>query len=79
MKFSYMITLVYICTLQHIANLAGNKNLVLRVPAFIVINGGCHAENKLAMQVKLKSEIGYKFSMTFSVEILINRNVYRNL
>lgn len=37
--------------MQHIANLAGNKNLVLPVPAFNVINGGSHAGNKLAMQV----------------------------
>uniref|UniRef100_A0A0D3GCH8 phosphopyruvate hydratase n=1 Tax=Oryza barthii TaxID=65489 RepID=A0A0D3GCH8_9ORYZ len=37
---------------QHIANLAGNKTLVLPVPAFNVINGGSHAGNKLAMQVK---------------------------
>jgi len=36
--------------MQHIANLAGNKNLVLPVPAFNVINGGSHAGNKLAMQ-----------------------------
>ncbi|KAH7692530.1 enolase protein [Dioscorea alata] len=35
---------------QHIANLAGNKTLVLPVPAFNVINGGSHAGNKLAMQ-----------------------------
>jgi len=39
--------------MQHIANLAGNKNLVLPVPAFNVINGGSHAGNKLAMQVML--------------------------
>ncbi|KAC9858575.1 hypothetical protein E3N88_45170 [Mikania micrantha] len=38
---------------KHIANLAGNKNLVLPVPAFNVINGGSHAGNKLAMQVYL--------------------------
>jgi enolase len=37
--------------MQHIANLAGNKTLVLPVPAFNVINGGSHAGNKLAMQV----------------------------
>jgi enolase len=37
--------------LQHIANLAGNKTLILPVPAFNVINGGSHAGNKLAMQV----------------------------
>lgn len=37
--------------MQHIAELSGNKNLVLPVPAFNVINGGSHAGNKLAMQV----------------------------
>lgn len=35
---------------QHIADLAGNKKIVLPVPAFNVINGGSHAGNKLAMQ-----------------------------
>ena len=39
------------CFFQHIANLAGNKTLILPVPAFNVINGGSHAGNKLAMQV----------------------------
>lgn len=39
-----------IVSVQHIANLAGNKKLVLPVPAFNVINGGSHAGNKLAMQ-----------------------------
>ncbi|KAG6769710.1 hypothetical protein POTOM_025371 [Populus tomentosa] len=38
---------------KHIANLAGNKNLVLPVPAFNVINGGSHAGNKLAMQAHI--------------------------
>jgi enolase len=38
---------------QHLADLAGNKQLVLPVPAFNVINGGSHAGNKLAMQVRL--------------------------
>jgi enolase len=37
--------------MQHIANIAGNKTLVMPVPAFNVINGGSHAGNKLAMQV----------------------------
>ncbi|KAF7263520.1 hypothetical protein GWI33_002133 [Rhynchophorus ferrugineus] len=36
---------------RHIADLAGNKTLILPVPAFNVINGGSHAGNKLAMQV----------------------------
>lgn len=35
---------------RHIADLAGNKDLILPVPAFNVINGGSHAGNKLAMQ-----------------------------
>jgi len=35
---------------QHIANLAGNPDVVLPVPAFNIINGGSHAGNKLAMQ-----------------------------
>ena len=35
---------------RHIADLAGNKNLVLPVPALNVINGGSHAGNRLAMQ-----------------------------
>jgi len=35
---------------RHIADLAGNKHIILPVPAFNVINGGSHAGNKLAMQ-----------------------------
>ena len=35
---------------QHIADLAENKEVILPVPAFNVINGGSHAGNKLAMQ-----------------------------
>jgi len=35
---------------KHIADLAGNKDIRLPVPAFNVINGGSHAGNKLAMQ-----------------------------
>jgi enolase len=35
---------------RHIADLAGNKDILLPVPAFNVINGGSHAGNKLAMQ-----------------------------
>lgn len=40
---------------RHIADLAKNKNFVLPVPAFNVINGGSHAGNKLAMQVGMIS------------------------
>ena len=35
---------------QHFADLAGNKDLVLPVPSFNVINGGSHAGNRLAFQ-----------------------------
>ncbi len=34
---------------KHIADLSGNSNIILPVPAFNVINGGSHASNKLAM------------------------------
>lgn len=43
--------------LQHITNLLGNKTLVLPVPAFNVVNGGSHADNKLAMQVILMTKL----------------------
>ncbi|RYG68398.1 phosphopyruvate hydratase, partial [archaeon] len=35
---------------QHYADLAGNKDLVMPVPSFNVINGGSHAGNGLAFQ-----------------------------
>lgn len=35
---------------KHIAELSGNGDIILPVPAFNVINGGSHAGNKLAMQ-----------------------------
>nr|CAB3465694.1 unnamed protein product [Digitaria exilis] len=50
---------------QHIANLAGNKQLVLPVPAFNVINGGSHAGNKLAMQ----ATASFKEAMKMGVEV----------
>ncbi|KAI3723907.1 hypothetical protein L2E82_35669 [Cichorium intybus] len=34
----------------HIANLAGNKNMVMPVPAFIVINGGSLARNRFPVK-----------------------------
>ena len=39
---------------RYIAELAGNNDIILPVPAFNVINGGSHAGNKLAMQVSCK-------------------------
>ncbi|XP_042054299.1 enolase-like [Salvia splendens] len=57
---------------KHIANLAGNKNMVLPVPAFNVINGGSHAGNKLAMQEFMILPIGassFKEAMKMGVEV----------
>ncbi|KAK7283703.1 hypothetical protein RIF29_13418 [Crotalaria pallida] len=57
---------------KHIANLAGNKTLVLPVPAFNVINGGSHAGNKLAMQEFMILPVGassFKEAMKMGVEV----------
>lgn len=57
---------------QHIANLAGNKTLILPVPAFNVINGGSHAGNKLAMQEFMILPVGassFKESMKMGTEV----------
>ncbi|KAG8487859.1 hypothetical protein CXB51_018768 [Gossypium anomalum] len=60
------------CKQKHIANLAGNKTLVLPVPAFNVINGGSHAGNKLAMQEFMILPVGassFKEAMKMGVEV----------
>ncbi|XP_060201315.1 enolase-like [Lycium barbarum] len=57
---------------KHIADLAGNKKLVLPVPAFNVINGGSHAGNKLAMQEFMILPVGaanFKEAMKMGSEI----------
>ncbi|KAK9147565.1 hypothetical protein Scep_006322 [Stephania cephalantha] len=57
---------------KHIANIAGNKTLVLPVPAFNVINGGSHAGNKLAMQEFMILPVGassFKEAMKMGVEV----------
>ncbi|KAH7537908.1 hypothetical protein FEM48_Zijuj03G0142800 [Ziziphus jujuba var. spinosa] len=57
---------------KHIAKLAGNKTLVLPVPAFNVINGGSHAGNKLAMQEFMILPVGassFKEAMKMGVEV----------
>jgi len=41
---------IYFFFYRYIAELAGNNDIILPVPAFNVINGGSHAGNKLAMQ-----------------------------
>ncbi|KAG2609247.1 hypothetical protein PVAP13_4KG019900 [Panicum virgatum] len=63
------------CKQKHIANLAGNKTLVLPVPAFNVINGGSHAGNKLAMQEFMILPTGassFKEAMKMGVEVYHN-------
>ncbi|KAK1272354.1 Enolase [Acorus gramineus] len=60
---------------KHIANLSGNSNLVLPVPAFNVINGGSHAGNKLAMQEFMILPVGassFKEAMKMGVEVYHN-------
>lgn len=61
---------------QHIADLAGNKKLVLPVPAFNIINGGSHAGNALAMQEFLILPIG---AATFSEALRMGSEVYHTL
>ncbi|RZC48775.1 hypothetical protein C5167_017200 [Papaver somniferum] len=61
---------------KHIANLAGNKNLVLPVPAFNVINGGSHAGKKLAMQEFMILPVGAK---SFKEAMKMGVEVYHNL
>ncbi|XP_026477757.1 enolase [Ctenocephalides felis] len=61
---------------QHIADLAGNKKIVLPVPAFNVINGGSHAGNKLAMQEFMILPTG---ATSFTEAMKMGSEVYHNL
>jgi len=61
---------------QQIANLAGNKELVLPVPAFNIINGGSHAGNALPVQEFMLLPVGAK---TFREAMQIGSEVYHNL
>ncbi|XP_011404007.1 PREDICTED: enolase-like [Amphimedon queenslandica] len=61
---------------RHIADLAGNKDVVLPVPALNVINGGSHAGNKLAMQEFMILPTG---ASSFSEAMRIGAEVYHNL
>jgi enolase len=59
---------------QHIARLAGNKEIMLPVPAFNIINGGSHAGNALAMQEFMILPIGassFKEAMQMGSECII--------
>uniref|UniRef100_A0A8B9NL81 phosphopyruvate hydratase n=1 Tax=Accipiter nisus TaxID=211598 RepID=A0A8B9NL81_9AVES len=61
---------------RHIADLAGNSDLILPVPAFNVINGGSHAGNKLAMQEFMVLPVG---ATSFREAMRIGAEVYHSL
>ncbi|XP_038678180.1 gamma-enolase [Scyliorhinus canicula] len=61
---------------RHIADLAGNSDVILPVPAFNVINGGSHAGNKLAMQEFMILPVGAE---SFRDALRIGAEVYHTL
>lgn len=61
---------------QHYADLAGNKDLVLPVPSFNVINGGSHAGNALAFQEFMILPTG---ASTFTEAMIMGCEVYHTL
>jgi len=61
---------------QQIANLAGNKDIVLPVPAFNIINGGSHAGNALPVQEFMLLPTGAK---DFREAMQIGSEVYHHL
>lgn len=61
---------------RHLADLAGNSNIILPVPAFNVINGGSHAGNKLAMQEFMILPTG---ASSFTEAMKIGSEVYHHL
>lgn len=61
---------------QHIADLAGNKKLILPVPSMNVINGGSHAGNKLAMQEFMILPTG---AASFTESMKMGTEVYHHL
>jgi len=61
---------------RHIADLAGNTQILLPVPAFNVINGGSHAGNKLAMQEFMILPIG---ASSFTEAMKMGSEVYHTL
>lgn len=61
---------------KHIADLAGNSQIILPVPAFNVINGGSHAGNKLAMQEFMILPTG---ATSFTEAMKMGSEVYHHL
>lgn len=61
---------------QHFADLAGNKDLVMPVPSFNVINGGSHAGNALSFQEFMLLPTG---ASSFSEAMQIGTEIYHIL
>ena len=61
---------------QHFADLAGNKDLVMPVPSFNVINGGSHAGNGLAFQEFMVLPTG---ASSFAEAMQIGAEIYATL
>ncbi|XP_072386712.1 enolase [Diabrotica undecimpunctata] len=61
---------------RHLADLSGNKDIILPVPAFNVINGGSHAGNKLAMQEFMILPTG---AANFTEAMRMGSEVYHHL
>ncbi|KAJ3643127.1 hypothetical protein Zmor_025857 [Zophobas morio] len=61
---------------KHLADLAGNKDIILPVPAFNVINGGSHAGNNLAMQEFMILPTG---ASSFTEAMKMGTEVYHHL
>jgi enolase len=61
---------------RYLAELSGNKEIILPVPAFNVINGGSHAGNKLAMQEFMILPTG---ATSFSEAMKMGSEVYHHL
>uniref|UniRef100_H2YAQ9 Enolase n=1 Tax=Ciona savignyi TaxID=51511 RepID=H2YAQ9_CIOSA len=61
---------------RHLADLAGNAEVLLPVPSFNVINGGSHAGNKLAMQEFMIFPCG---ASSFSEAMRMGAETYQHL
>lgn len=61
---------------RHIADLAGNKDLILPCPSLNVINGGTHAGNNLAMQEFMILPTG---ASNFHEAMRMGAEIYHNL
>lgn len=61
---------------RHIAELAGNRKVVMPVPSFNVINGGSHAGNRLAMQEFMIFPTG---ASSFKEAMRMGSEVYHHL